>query len=137
MIELFTIRVQKCVNLDLKTWKFNMNRADRYWVDYKNLHNVFKEKFRNEFDNLNLDDEFIDLNDKHQAIIVFIEAKINSGEQEESWENVSFELNNTMQQLNANLRFMRKEPNEIQLPRIQFPKFDGSNGQNLGICPSE
>lgn len=135
MLELLSVRIQKYANLDLKTWKFNMNRADHYWNDYVAGCAFIEENFKADYDILKLKEEQDAINDLYQGIAVLIEERLAAAEANEQ-EEENFNLNNTILRLNESLRSIKRDSNDdFKLPRIQVPKFNGSfiAGQNFEI----
>lgn len=119
--------------MDLKTWKFYLIRAERYWFEYKNYLENLQENHAEYFNNNQLSEEQNEVHDMYQEITVFIEqviadAEVEENEQFNNHEQFDeFDLNRTMFELSQNIRHMKKDSHDdFKLPRITLPKFDGS-----------
>lgn len=132
MLTLLSDRAKKCPNVDLKTLRFNLTRADRYWQSYSQCKQQIVAGNGAQAD---LENEASEVHDVHQAIVVMIEEQIAAAEESEERDYDPFahgDLNRTMLQINESLRSFspryssRDSYDDVKLPRIQIPKFDGS-----------
>lgn len=76
MIELLAVRFQKGLQLDEETWKFNLERVERYWSSYKQCVEMIIEKYNSDYENLKLQEEIIVMQDLYQEMVVSVEDKL-------------------------------------------------------------